>query len=85
MDPEVNTMKQFAEKASSVSSCLKFTFDSPKLNKNSAMPVLDTAMWVGREQREVGIPQELIEKEELATSGPTEGCCIVQILPKAND
>ena len=29
------------------------------------MPVLDTAMWVGREQRESGIPPDMLDKEGL--------------------
>ena len=68
VDPEVNTMTQFAAMASSISNCLKFTFDSPKLNRNQTMPVLEPAMWVGREKREIGIPPEMIEKQELITS-----------------
>ena len=65
LDPEENTMKQFACMASGVTKCLQFTFDSPKSNPSGAMPVLDTAMWGGREQRESGIPPDMLDKEGL--------------------
>ena len=64
MDPETNTMKQFALMASSVTKCLDFTYDCPTMNANNAMPVLDTAMWIGKEQRETGIPREILAKDE---------------------
>ena len=58
-----NTMLQFARMASSVTKNLKFTYDIPENNSNGRMPVLDTQIWVGRERREVGIPQEILPQQ----------------------
>ena len=32
------------------------------------MPVLDTIMWIGREQRELGVPKEMLENSNLVTA-----------------
>ena len=64
VDHEINTMTQFARMASDQVQCLNFTFDTPRMNGNLRMPVLDTEIWVGREAREVGIPPEILTKEQ---------------------
>ena len=64
-DPEVITMREIAKMATEVMKCLKFTFDTPKLNKSLTMPVLDSQIWVGNEQRETGIPVGLLRDTDL--------------------
>ena len=58
--PEKVTMEQFTSMASQVTSYLKFTWDSPEQHEDRKMPVLDTAMWMGMEEREMGVPEEIM-------------------------
>ena len=53
-------MKQFSRMASGITEKLNFTYDLPENNPNGRMPVLDTQIWVGREERETGIPKEIL-------------------------
>ena len=62
---KVSTMTEFANMASGVVSCLRFTFDCPQMNAGGAMPVLDTQMWVGKEGRNSGIPEAILEDRSL--------------------
>ena len=64
VDHEANTMAQFAKTASDQVKCLNFTYDTPKMNENHRMPMLDTEIWVGKEAREVGIPPEILTGEQ---------------------
>ena len=58
--PEQITMEQFTSMANQVTSYLKFTWDSPEQHEDKRMPVLDTAMWMGMEEREMGVPEEIM-------------------------
>ena len=42
--------------------CLHFTWDTPSMNNNQRMPVLDTMVWVGKSQRTWGIPEAFLEE-----------------------
>ena len=53
---EIRTMEELANMASSIISCLKFTWDSPECHGNGRMPVLDTALWLGYPEREKKVP-----------------------------
>ena len=61
-EQEVITMDVVREIASNILDCLNFTTDTPEQNQNKKMPVLDTQVWVGEEQREEGIPPALLGK-----------------------
>ena len=54
------TMTVFAEVASSITSYLRFTWDSPEKNPDKTMPVLDLAVWMGMETRAMGVPEEVL-------------------------
>ena len=59
--PRATTLKQFAQMATSIFKCLKFTHDSPEANQTGRMPVLDTEMWLGAEHGRTGIPEDALE------------------------
>ena len=63
-DARINTMRQFSLMASDILSCLKFTFDCPEMTDGDGMPVLETEMWIGREQREQGLPEAILKKDK---------------------
>ena len=63
---EANSMEQFAKMASQMLGCLNFTYDVPQNNPNNRMPVLDTEIWIGQEQREIGIPPEILESNQIS-------------------
>ena len=63
---EANSMEQFAKMASQMLGCLNFTYDVPQNNPNNRMPVLDTEIWIGQEQREIGIPPEILENNQIS-------------------
>ena len=42
--------------------CLNFTYDCPELASGDGMPVLDTEMWIQTEQRDQGIPEQILPK-----------------------
>ena len=50
------TMKVVSEIASSITWYLKFTWDSPEMNSDGTMPVLDLEVWMGMEERAMGVP-----------------------------
>ena len=52
-------MEEFSKMASSITSYLQFTWDAPDLHEDGRMPVLDTSMWMGTEEREIGVPQNM--------------------------
>ena len=60
---EKNTMEQFTNMASNIISCLKLMYDAPSCNPRGTMPVLDTEMWVGQEERELGIPDQILDQK----------------------
>ena len=62
VDPERLAMEEFSRMASSVTKCLQFTSDTPANHETGDMPVLDTSMWVGLEERAVGIPEPYLEE-----------------------
>ena len=64
VNSKVNTMKQFSLMASDILSCLRFTYDCPVLATGDGMPVLDTEMWIQTEQRDQGIPEQIMPKAE---------------------
>ena len=66
------TMSLFCELATDVEKCLDFTWDSPERNTNGMLPVLDTQMWVGKEQRTIGVPIEF-------TGGEEKGCKVGEL------
>ena len=49
--------------ASNIISCLKLMYDAPSCNPRGTMPVLDTEMWVGQEERELGIPDQILDQK----------------------
>ena len=53
------TMREFSAMASSVMKCLNFTYDYPGPHNDYRMPVLDTAMWTSKEQRQMGVPKPI--------------------------
>ena len=67
-EQEVITMDVVRQISGNILDCLNFTTDTPAQNDSKKMPVLDTQVWVGEEEREEGIPQALLES---GCSGPT--------------
>ena len=51
-DPQEVTMTAIAAMASSILSCLEFTWDAPYKNQTNKIPVLDTHVWVGTQIKE---------------------------------
>ena len=64
MSPEETTMREVSRMASSIMNGLKFTYDTPGMNRTGTMAVLDTQVWMGEEAREEGIPEEILEESE---------------------
>ena len=84
-DPQEVTMTAIAAMASSILSCLEFTWDAPCLNPSKKMPVLDTQVWVGTQIREWSLPKCLIpDGVELPTKhGPLKQIILYQFYRKA--
>merc|ERR1711954_404063 len=57
------TMREFTKMASCLTDCLEFTWDAPFKHKGGKMPVLDTQIWVGLNQREWSNPGGFIVGE----------------------
>ena len=63
-NPEEATVKEVAKMASTVINNIRFTYDAPCMSDSMTLAVLDTQIWMGEEQREEGIPEELLENKE---------------------
>ena len=59
-NPEEITMVAIAAMASSIHPCLEFTWDAPCMSKTGMMPVLDTQIWIGFQNRTWDLPDCLI-------------------------
>ena len=59
------TMEEISKMAGTVLGCLRFTFDTPSMNPTNTMPVLDTQIWMKQEERETGIPADLLKDRNL--------------------
>ena len=60
---ETLTMEHYSRMAGSIMGFLSFTWDHPDNNPSGAMPVLDTEMWMGQEERVMGVPKEILDRE----------------------
>ena len=65
VDPDILTMREIAKMAGDIEKCLRFTFDTPRMNKSGSMPVLDTQIWMEEEQRETGIPRDMVNNGDI--------------------
>ena len=59
-EAEVRTMETVKQISSGILDCLNFTMDTPAVNQNKMMPVLDTQVWVEEDQRVEGIPEPIL-------------------------
>ena len=63
---ELVSMRALSAMADNILSCLKFTFDCPEQQQGSkGMPVLDTEIWVDKEERETGTPADMLQDRGL--------------------
>ena len=58
------TLEIFTKMAESVTTFLKFTWDAPDKNASGEMPVLDTTVWLQRENRSMGVPREILGESD---------------------
>ena len=77
------TMKLIAEISSQILECLDFTWDTPSMNKNQRMPVLDTQIWVGEESRIKTIPEVMGERKEILKTGRLKKIILFEFYKKS--
>ena len=73
--------------ASQIFTCLNFTNDHPGANKGGRMPCLDLEVWMDTEQREEGVPKQLLEQNPLCKTGKLKRIILYSFYrkPMSND
>ena len=54
------TIEKYTKLAGGVLIFLKFMWDSPQQHEDGTMPDLDTCMWMGKEERRLRLPQQIM-------------------------